>query len=157
MSYFLREVISQASVSGPVPSPSVWCRAHGIHVMATSVAFLRNVSVASFLETATWHSPTVFTSFYLKALQISYEGGFGLGPFVASGSIIYFCVAFIVSYVFFSFLYLSVFLFLFTHVFSFFCFLCMRCCYILCLVFTFCVLLYLLKACAVLAHTGSPA
>ena len=41
MSYFLREVISQVSVSDPVPGPSIRCRAHSIRGMATSVAFLR--------------------------------------------------------------------------------------------------------------------
>ena len=87
-SYFLREVFSQASASGPVPGPSVRCRAHSICGMATLAAFLHNVSVASILAATTWRSPTVFISFYLKDLQFSYEGGFGLGPFVASGSVI---------------------------------------------------------------------
>ena len=37
--------------------------------MATSAAFTRNVPVSALLDTATWRSSTVFTSFYLRDVQ----------------------------------------------------------------------------------------
>ena len=40
------------------------------------------------LEAATWKSASVFTSFYLKDVQYTFEDGFGLGPFVAAASVI---------------------------------------------------------------------
>ena len=88
VSFFLREVISQAYSSGPDPGPSVRARAHSIRGMATSTSFLRNFPVTSVLAAACWKSPTVFTSFYLKDIQFSHSDGFGLGPFVAANSVI---------------------------------------------------------------------
>ena len=94
LSYFLREVISSsisssdssgASVSDP--GPSVRHGAHSIRGMATSVAFFRNYSVSSLMESATWKTPSVFTSFYLRDIQFQYPDGFGLGPFVAANSV----------------------------------------------------------------------
>ena len=43
-------------------------------------------SVASVLESATWHSSSVFVSFYLCDLQHEIDGIRSLGPFVAAGS-----------------------------------------------------------------------
>ena len=56
--------------------------------MATSTAFSRNVSLFSVLEAATWSSSTVFTSFYLSAVQFSSGNRFSLGPVVAAGAIV---------------------------------------------------------------------
>ena len=87
ISFFLREVISQAYDSGSIPGPSSRPRAHSIRGMATSVSFLRNFPVKKVLEAACWSSSSVFTSFYLKDIQFSFEGGFGLGPFVAASCV----------------------------------------------------------------------
>ena len=88
ISFFLREVISQAYSSGSDPGPSVRPRAHSIRGMATSTSFMRNFSIASVLEAACWKSPSVFSSFYLKDIQFTHSDGFGLGPFVAAGSVV---------------------------------------------------------------------
>ena len=88
VSFFLREVITQAYASGSTPGPSTRPRAHSIRGMATSTAFLRNHPVRKVLEAACWRSPSVFTSFYLKDVQFSSQEGFGLGPFVAAGSVV---------------------------------------------------------------------
>ena len=88
ISYFLREVISQAPGSEASPGPSARPRAHSIRAMATSVAFLRNYSVSAILEAATWKSHSVFSSFYLRDVLLSSSEGFGLGPFVAANSVV---------------------------------------------------------------------
>ena len=78
----LREVIVQSgasSQSGQVP------RAHSIRGIATSSAFLRNGSLRSVLEAASWWSNTVFTSFCLWDLSFNSDGVHSLGPFVAAG------------------------------------------------------------------------
>ena len=61
-------------------------RAHDICSVSTSVAFHRNWSVSSVLESATWSSSSVFSSFYLRDIQHEYDGILSLGPFVAAGS-----------------------------------------------------------------------
>ena len=88
ISFFLREVISQALDAETDPGPSVSRRAHSVRSVATSAAFHRNFSVSSILEAATWKSPSVFTSFYLKDVQFSSAEGFSLGPFVAANCIL---------------------------------------------------------------------
>ena len=60
-------------------------RAHSIRGIATSSAFLKNWSLSSVLEAASWRSNMVFTSFYLKDVQYIFEGVCSLGPFVAAG------------------------------------------------------------------------
>ena len=105
LSFFLHEVISQASSSSsssssmhsaPSPSPSSsisrpaaasFC-AHSVHGVAASVAFARNAPLSSILVAATWSSSTVFTSFYLKDVQFSSPLGFSLGPVVAVGAVV---------------------------------------------------------------------
>ena len=82
ISYMLREVIVQSgasSQSGRAP------RAHSIHGIATSSALFRNWSLRSVLEAASWHSNTIFTSFYFRDLQFTLHGVHSLGPFVAAG------------------------------------------------------------------------
>ena len=63
VSFFLREVIHAAGVSRPEVGS---VRAHEIRSVSTSVTFHRNWSVFSVLESATWSSSLVFSSFYLR-------------------------------------------------------------------------------------------
>ena len=81
-------VISEALAASPGPGPTTSARAHSVRGMATSVAFSRNCSVKAVMESSCWRSASVFTSFYLKDVQFSYQGGFGLGPFVAANAVI---------------------------------------------------------------------
>ena len=83
LSFFLREVISAAGATRPQVGP---LRAHEVRSVSTSVAFHRNWSVSSVLESATWASSLVFSSFYLRDIQHEYDGLLSLGPFVAAGS-----------------------------------------------------------------------
>ena len=83
VSFFLRDVIHAAGASRPEVGS---IRAHEIHSVSTSVAFHRNWSVSSVLESATWSSSSVFSSFYLRDIQHEYDGMLSLGPFVAAGS-----------------------------------------------------------------------
>ena len=85
ISFFLRDVLSNAGASRPEVGR---LRAHDIRSVSTSVAFHRNWSVSSVLESATWASSSVFTSFYLRDLQHEFDGILSLGPFVAAGSTI---------------------------------------------------------------------
>ena len=85
ISFFLRDVISHAGAARPEVGR---LRAHDIRSVSTSVAFHRNWSVSSVLESATWASSSVFTSFYLRDLQHEFDGILSLGPFVAAGSTI---------------------------------------------------------------------
>ena len=83
LSFFLREVISAAGATRPQVGP---LRAHEVRSVSTSVAFHRNWSVSSVLESATWSSSSVFSSFYLRDIQHEFDGLLSLGPFVAAGS-----------------------------------------------------------------------
>ena len=83
VSFFLREVIHAAGASRPEVGA---VRAHEVRSVSTSVAFHRNWSVSSVLESATWASSSVFSSFYLRDIQHEYDGLLSLGPFVAAGS-----------------------------------------------------------------------
>ena len=82
VSFFLREVISAAGAARPHVGS---LRAHEVRSVSTSVAFHRNWSVSSVLESATWASSSVFSSFYLRDIQHEYDGLLSLGPFVAAG------------------------------------------------------------------------
>ena len=83
VSFFLREVIHDAGASRPEVGS---VRAHEVRSVSTSVAFHGNWSVSSVLESATWSSSSVFSSFYLRDIQHEYDGMLSLGPFVAVGS-----------------------------------------------------------------------
>ena len=83
VSFFLREVIHAAGAARPEVGS---LRAHEVRSVSTSVAFHRNWSVSSVLESATWASSSVFSSFYLRDIQHEYDGLLSLGPFVAAGS-----------------------------------------------------------------------
>ena len=82
VSFFLREVISAAEAARPHVG---FLRAHEVRSVSTSVAFHRNWSVSSVLESATWASSSVF-SFYLRDIQYEYDGLLSQGPLVAVGS-----------------------------------------------------------------------
>ena len=82
ISFLLCEVIVQ---SGASPEEVATPRAHGIRSITTSSAFFKNWSIPSVLESASWKSNYVFTSFYFKDLQYDFEGVRSLGPFVAAG------------------------------------------------------------------------
>ena len=83
VSFFLREVIHAAGAARPEVGS---LRAHEVRSVSTSVTFHRNWSVSSVLESATWASSSVFSSFYLRDIQHEYDGLLSLGPFVAAGS-----------------------------------------------------------------------
>ena len=83
VSFFLREVISAAGAARPQVGP---LRAHEVRSVSTSVAFHHNWSVSSVLESATWASSSVFSSFYLRDIQHEFDGLLSIGPFVAAGS-----------------------------------------------------------------------
>ena len=94
LSFFLRSVILQSlSPDTSLPSSSSASRsssvrAHSIRGMATSAAFSHNASLSSILEAATWHSSSVFTSFYLRDIQFSSAHGYSLGLVVAAGNVL---------------------------------------------------------------------
>ena len=83
VSFSLRDVISSAGASRPEVGR---LRAHDIRGVFTSVAFHRNWSVSAVLESATWSSSSVLSSFYLRDLQHEHDGILSLGPFVAAGT-----------------------------------------------------------------------
>ena len=83
VSFFLRDVISSAGASRPEVGR---IRAHDVRSVSTSVAFHCNWSVSAVLDSATWSSSSVFSSFYLRNLQHEYDGLLSLGPFVAAGT-----------------------------------------------------------------------
>ena len=83
VSFFLREVISAAGAARPQVGS---LRAHEVRSVSTSLAFHRNWSVSSVLESATWAPSSVFSSFYLRDIQHEYDGLLSLGPFMAAGS-----------------------------------------------------------------------
>ena len=83
VSFFLSEVIHAAGASRPKVGS---VRSHEIRGVSTSVAFHRNWSVSVVLESATWSSSSVFSSFYLRDIQHEYDGIRSLGLFVAAGS-----------------------------------------------------------------------
>ena len=81
VSFFLRDVITASEAA----RPEVGSVRADIHGVSTSVAFHRNWSVSAVLESATWSSSSVFSSFYLRDIQHEYDGIRSLGPFVAAG------------------------------------------------------------------------
>ena len=83
MSFFWGEIISAAEAARPQVGS---LRASDVRSVSTSVAFHRNWSVTSVLESATWASSSVFSSFSLSDIQHEYDGLLSLGPFVAAGS-----------------------------------------------------------------------
>ena len=84
LSFFLRRVIIDADALWEGATP----RAHSIHGIATSAAFLRNWSVSEVLEVETWRLNPVFTSFYFRDIYFSLDDCSSLDPFIAAGSIL---------------------------------------------------------------------
>ena len=80
---FWGEVIAAARAAGPLVGS---LRAHEVRSVSTSVAFHRHWSVTSVLESATWASSSVFSSFNLRDIQHEFDGLLSLGHFVAAGS-----------------------------------------------------------------------
>ena len=56
--------------------------------MATSVAFSKNWQISKVLEAASWRSPNVFISFYLRDVGITIGELHSLGSFVAAGQLV---------------------------------------------------------------------
>ena len=83
VSFFLREVISAAEAALPHVGS---LRAHEVRSVSTSVAFHRNWSVSSVLESATWASSSVFLFILSSRHPTEYDGLLSLGHFVAVGS-----------------------------------------------------------------------
>ena len=77
------EVIAAARAAGPLVGS---LRAHEVRSVSTSVAFHHHWSVTSVLESATWASSSVFSSFNLRDIQHEFDGLLSLGHFVAAGS-----------------------------------------------------------------------
>ena len=77
---------SSSSSSSSRPRSSL--RAHGVRGVVASWAFHRNAPLASILESATWSSPSVFSSCYHSDVQFSTSSGYGLGPLVAADSVV---------------------------------------------------------------------
>ena len=103
LSFFTCEVITEAysSAGRSLPSapsssssvssssrPRSSLRVHGVRGVAASWAFHRNAPLASILESATWSSPFIFSSFYLSDVQFSSSSGYGLGPLVVAGCVV---------------------------------------------------------------------
>ena len=80
---FWGEVIAAARAARPQVGS---LRAHEVRSVSTSVAFHRHWSVTSVLESATWASSSVFSSFSLRDIQHEFDGLLSLGHFVAAGS-----------------------------------------------------------------------
>ena len=86
ISFFLRQVISDAGAVGPDEGPGP--RAHSIRAVSTSVAFAKNWSIAKVLEAATWSSGSVFSSFYLRDVARTLGDLSSLGPIVSAGQVV---------------------------------------------------------------------
>ena len=76
-------IIAAARAAGPLVGS---LRAHKVRSVSTSVAFHRHWSVTSVLESATWASSSVFSSFIFRDIQHEFDGLLSLGHFVAAGS-----------------------------------------------------------------------
>ena len=83
VSFFLGEVIAAAGAARPQVGSLL---APEVRSVSTSVAFHRNWSVTSVLESATWASSSVFSLFYLRDIQHEFDDLLSLGHFVAAGS-----------------------------------------------------------------------
>ena len=105
LSFFIRSVISEAYSSAGLSLPSHLppsstassssashphssIRAYGVRGVAASWAFHRNAPLSSILDSATWSSASVFTSFYLSDVQFSSSRGYSLGPLVVAGLVV---------------------------------------------------------------------
>ena len=85
--FFLLEVILGAGSVREGAGPSV--RVHSTRWVSTAEVFMKNWSVSTVLEAASWRSASVFASFSLCDVQYIFEGLRSLGPVVAAGSILH--------------------------------------------------------------------
>ena len=89
ISFFLRQVILDAHAWVPENRyAELKVKAHDIRSVATSVAFKKNVPIRNILEAATWRSQSVFSNFYLKECEFSFNDRFRLGPIVVASATI---------------------------------------------------------------------
>ena len=87
LSFLLRETIQEAHREQPdADYPIGNVKAHSIRAMATSVNFMKNRSLASVMEAATWRGNSTFTSHYLKEVQRVYDNCRSLGPIIAGSA-----------------------------------------------------------------------
>ena len=68
--------------------PPLRVKAHDVRAVATSLNFHSNLSLSRIIEAATWKTPSVFASHYLKDVQLIYQNCRALGPIVAAGSLV---------------------------------------------------------------------
>ena len=86
ISYLIRETIREAHRSQPEREyHRDEIRAHSIRGIATSLHFMKNKSLSSVLEAATWKGNSIFVSHYLKDVQTTYGHCSALGPIIAVG------------------------------------------------------------------------
>ena len=86
LSFFLRETIKEAHMT--FQPEQYWrqdIRAHSIRAVATSLNFMRNHSLQTVIEAATWRGNSIFASHYLKDVKRTYEACSSLGPLIAGG------------------------------------------------------------------------
>ena len=87
--FLLKSLIRDAHRSfSPLDEGSFKVRTHDIRVIATSLAFSRNVSLNKILEATNWRTRNIFTSVYLKDITFSFKKIFSMGPMVAAQSVI---------------------------------------------------------------------
>ena len=85
ISFFLRDLITKFGL--PQNERNSRPRAHSIRAMAASLAFHKNCPVDKIIETATWRTNSVFSSFYLKDLAFEHENLNSLSPVVVAGQV----------------------------------------------------------------------
>ena len=83
---YLRDLMVASGAVGVAEGPAP--RAHEVRSVATSVAFMRNWSVARVLEAATWRSQSVFSSFYLRDVASTLGDLHSVGSIIAAGQVV---------------------------------------------------------------------
>ena len=61
-------------------------KAHEVRAVATSIRFLKNLSLNDVMKATFWRCSSVFAAHYLKDFQITYENCRALGPLVSAGT-----------------------------------------------------------------------
>lgn len=89
ISFFIRELIREAHSQSENDNLSVLrVKAHEVRAVATSLAFRKNLSLASILQSTFWRSNSVFASHYLKEIETVFENCKTLGPVAVSGMVL---------------------------------------------------------------------
>ena len=87
LSYLLRQTIQEAHQSQPdADYPIGRVKAHSIRAAATSVNFMKNRSLSSVMEAATWRGNSTFASHYLKEVQRFYDNCRSLDLIIAGSA-----------------------------------------------------------------------